>query len=46
MSTIQHNYQSVTQRLQQACADCGRDPASVRLLASIMSEQIETVHGA
>ena len=33
MSTIQHNYQSVTQRLQQACADCGRDPASVRLLA-------------
>ncbi|MAY01184.1 MAG: YggS family pyridoxal phosphate-dependent enzyme [Oceanospirillaceae bacterium] len=33
MSTIQQHYQSVTQRLQQACADCGRDPASVRLLA-------------
>lgn len=33
MSTVEHNYQTVCQRLHQACAECQRDPAQVKLLA-------------
>lgn len=33
MSILEHHYQSVVERIRNACAACGRDPAGVKLLA-------------
>jgi pyridoxal phosphate enzyme (YggS family) len=33
MSTLQDNFRAVQSRISAACADCGRDPAEVTLLA-------------
>jgi len=33
MSTLEQNYQHVTQRLQQACEQAQRNPDAVKLLA-------------
>ena len=47
MSTTEQNYQAVLQRLQQACHNSQRDPASVRLLAVSKTKpaaQVEAVY--
>ena len=33
MSTLQDNLRAVQSRISAACADCGRDPSEVTLLA-------------
>lgn len=49
MTTIAHNLQHVRARIVNACTACGRDPASVRLLAvskTFAAEALREAHAA